>query len=52
MRLFSLSGLVRELREAGFEDIRVHDEERRDFGIVWTEPWSLPVTARAPRVSG
>lgn len=48
MRVFSREGLLRELREAGFEDVRVRDDEQPGFGIVWRERWSLPVTARAP----
>lgn len=48
MRVFSRDGLLRQLRRAGFVDVRVRDEENPRFGIVWREPWSLPVSARAP----
>jgi SAM-dependent methyltransferase len=48
MRVFSRDGLLRQLREAGFEDVQIRDEEHPGFGIVWRERWSLPVTARAP----
>lgn len=47
MRLFSKISLERQLRDAGFVDIRFHDEPVPEFGIFWDLPWSLPVTARA-----
>jgi hypothetical protein len=49
MRVFSKSGLLRELARAGFEDIRIHADACEEFGIVWTQPWSLPITARRPQ---
>ena len=48
MRLFSRAGLFEELKAAGFTDITVHSEPVPEYGIEWTEPWSLPLTARAP----
>ena len=48
MRVFSLQGVIDELQQAGFEQIRVHDEAVPQFGIVWPQPWSLPLSARRP----
>ena len=47
MRLFSRDSLLRDLRAAGFREVRVADEGVPEFGIVWPVPWSLPVVARA-----
>jgi SAM-dependent methyltransferase len=49
MRVFSETGLLRELEQAGFADIRIHREPFRQFGIIWHQQWSLPITARRPR---
>jgi hypothetical protein len=46
MRQFCESDLLRHLRSAGFEQIVVHPEECRRFGIIWHTPWSMPITAR------
>lgn len=48
MRIFSKSGLIEELERAGFQDICIHGEAVDQFGILWKDPWSLPVTARRP----
>ena len=48
MRVFSKSGLINELVQAGFTDIRIHSEEVPEFGIFWPDPWSLPLSARRP----
>ena len=48
MRVFSESGVLADLRKAGFEDIRIHREPRHEFGIHWIYDWSLPITARRP----
>ena len=45
MRLFSESGLQRELRQAGFEQIVFHREPCFERGIYWNGPWSVPITA-------
>jgi SAM-dependent methyltransferase len=47
MRLFSRSGLIREFAEAGFAGVRIADEPHLDHGIVWPEPWSVPMVAYA-----
>lgn len=48
MRVFSKSGLLRELTRAGFEDIRTQADTCDESDIAWTQPWSLPITARYP----
>jgi len=48
MRVFSESGVLEELRRAGFEDIRIHSEPHHEFGIHWIYDWSLPISARRP----
>jgi SAM-dependent methyltransferase len=45
MRLFSRSGLIREFTEAGFAGVRIAEEPQPEFGIVWPEPWSIPMVA-------
>ena len=47
MRLFSRDALLRELAAAGFREIRVAAEPCVAHGIVWPEPWSVPIVARA-----
>ena len=49
MRIFSESGILDGLADAGFCDIRIHGEFCPEFGIIWGQPWSLPITARRPR---
>jgi SAM-dependent methyltransferase len=48
MRLFSRDALLREFARAGFGRVRVADEPYLPFGILWREPWSVPLVARAP----
>ena len=45
MRVFSESGVLNELHSAGFENIRTHGTPRQEFGILWQQDWSLPITA-------
>jgi SAM-dependent methyltransferase len=45
MRLFSRSSLIREFSAAGFAGVRIAEEPRLDYGIVWREPWSIPMVA-------
>jgi SAM-dependent methyltransferase len=47
MRLFSRSGLEREFAAAGFARMRVAAEPCPEHGIVWPEPWSIPMVAYA-----
>ncbi|MBD0330085.1 MAG: methyltransferase domain-containing protein [Thermoleophilia bacterium] len=48
MRRFSERGLVSEFERAGFVDVHIHRDGNPVYGIGWPEPWSLPITARAP----
>jgi SAM-dependent methyltransferase len=47
MRLFSEASLLAELREAGFDDVRVATDPMPGIGVTWPVSWSLPVVARA-----
>ena len=47
MRQFSRAGLERELVQAGFSRVRFCGEAVPRFGIVWPEPWSIPIVAKA-----
>lgn len=47
-RLFSRAGLLQQLADAGFTGIRIAAQPYMPFGIVWPEPWSVPIVARAP----
>jgi SAM-dependent methyltransferase len=47
MRLFSRDALLRELGDAGFREVRIAAEPCVAHGIVWPEPWSVPIVARA-----
>lgn len=46
MRLFSRAALEHHFTTAGFRDVRFVQEPCPRFGIVWPEPWSIPVVAR------
>lgn len=46
MRVFSQNGLISELRQAGFETIRICSEPCWEFGVYWHDLWSLPIIAR------
>lgn len=47
MRLFSRAGLERAFSAAGFARMRIADEPCAEYGIVWPEPWSVPMVAYA-----
>jgi SAM-dependent methyltransferase len=47
MRRFSRSGLVREFAAAHFAGVRIADEPCLAYGIVWPEPWSVPMVGYA-----
>ena len=47
LRLFSESGLRRNLEGAGFGRIAFHREPCFKWGIYWKAPWSVPITAIA-----
>lgn len=46
MRRFSEKGLLYEIEQAGFKEIKIHKENYPAFGIFWKNDWSLPITAR------
>lgn len=48
MRVFSEAGVLQELENAGFTDIRIRRESCQQYGILWEHDWSLPITARRP----
>lgn len=48
MRVFSEAGVLAELQRAGFTEIRIHGEPCLEYGILWRDDWSLPITARRP----
>jgi GT2 family glycosyltransferase len=45
-RLFSKTGLIAELKKAGFGKIKICSEPCWEFGIYQQHPWSLPIVAR------
>ena len=45
MRLFSKEWLLEELMSAGFEKVKVMDDEYAEFGILWRDSRSAPVLA-------
>jgi len=47
MRLLSRDSLIRECVNAGFAAVRIADEPQPDYGIVWPEPYSIPMVAYA-----
>lgn len=47
MRIFSLPDLTDHLQAAGFSQIRIHAEDRPEWGIVHTHALGLPITAIA-----
>jgi hypothetical protein len=46
MRQFSRAGVASELARAGFSRIAFCGEPYPRFGIVWPEPWSIPIVAQ------
>ena len=49
MRLSSRDALLRHFQAAGFSETRVHDQANFEFGICWLWPWSVTMSAVAPR---
>ena len=47
MRVFSRDDLLRHLADAGFARARIADEACAAFGIVWPDPWSVPIVGYA-----
>lgn len=48
MRIFSEKGVLGDLERAGFCDIHIHREPCFEFGIAWSQEWSLPISAKRP----
>lgn len=46
MRVFSQAGLMAELEQAEFVNIKTCSEPCWEFGIYWQDPWSLPMAVR------
>ena len=47
MRVFSRAGLEREFAAASFARMRIAAEPCPEHGIVWPEPWAVPMVAYA-----
>lgn len=45
MRIFSKSGLRKELLQAGFRQVTFHRCNKPEYGIYWPCGWSLPISA-------
>lgn len=50
MRVFSESGLLKDLQQAGFNDVQVMKDPYFEFGIFWPSPWSVPIIAREKNI--
>lgn len=46
MRLFSEAGLIKNLKDAGFDEIQFMKDPCFEYGVYWPHTWSLPVIAR------
>jgi GT2 family glycosyltransferase len=46
MRIFSKASVLRELTQAGFQQIKVYEDPCWKHGIYWSQQWSLPLGAR------
>lgn len=46
MRVFSETGLLADLKTAGFSRVTICAEPCFEHGIYWWYPWSLPIVAR------
>jgi SAM-dependent methyltransferase len=46
MRVFSEAGLLKDLQQAGFNDVQIMKDPYFEFGIYWPSSWSLPIIAR------
>ncbi|MEO8739903.1 MAG: methyltransferase domain-containing protein [Casimicrobiaceae bacterium] len=49
MREFSHDALLSEFSAAGFDRVTVERRPCFDYGIYWRVPWSVTISARAPR---
>ena len=46
MRVFSESSLLDNLSKAGFKDIRIHDHNKPEYGIIWRLNRSFPISMK------
>lgn len=46
MRMFCENSILKELKDAGFSDIRIYKENYFHFGIYWQVDYHLPIIAR------
>lgn len=46
MRVFSESSLIKEFKNAGLNNIKIHQAPVFEYGIYWSHDWSLPISAR------
>lgn len=48
MRVFCRNDVIHQLEAAGFQEIRVFDEDVLEYGIIHKVNWSLPIVAKKP----
>lgn len=48
MRMFCRTDVINHLRQAGFVDITVMDQDVPEYGIIHKHSWGLPIFARVP----
>ena len=46
MRVFALSELIQNLKDAGVSKIEILSEPLIEMGIYWKDPWSIPILAK------
>lgn len=46
MRVFSEKGLLDELKNAGFQEVKIWGDSFWEFGVHWPDQWSLPIVAK------
>lgn len=46
MRVFSKDGIIKELEQAGFGNVKFYSEPCWEHGIYWSSLYSVPLTAR------
>lgn len=50
MRVFAEADLLQHLMTSGFTEIKVHRTPDFRHAVWWPQPWSLPISARKPRL--
>jgi len=46
MRIFSERDLLEEFEKAGFKNVTIHTQSYFEYGIYWSEDWSVTISAR------